>query len=87
MCSNIVPADRLRTILSYDRIIVVDAGEIAVCFILCLIAFSGPHIPNQEFDTPLNLYDQGGIFHSLCKKSTLSRKDIEFEQQLHKVTS
>jgi ATP-binding cassette, subfamily C (CFTR/MRP), member 1 len=30
-----------------------------------------------EFDTPLNLYDQGGsIFHSLCSEASLGRSDI-----------
>jgi len=52
-------AHRLRTILSYDRILVMHEGRIA------------------EFDTPLNLYDNEGIFRGMCERSNIGRADIE----------
>ncbi|KAH7103342.1 ATP-dependent bile acid permease [Auriculariales sp. MPI-PUGE-AT-0066] len=51
-------AHRLNTIVYYDRILVMNEGEVA------------------EFDTPLALYDAGGIFRSMCNKASLSREDI-----------
>ncbi|ORY27673.1 P-loop containing nucleoside triphosphate hydrolase protein [Naematelia encephala] len=51
-------AHRLRTIISWDRILVMDAGQIA------------------EFDTPLNLFDSGGQFRSMCDRSSIQREDI-----------
>jgi len=51
-------AHRLRTIISYDRICVMDAGRIA------------------ELDTPLALYEQGGIFRGMCDRSGIRREDI-----------
>jgi len=58
-CTLLCIAHRLNTIVYYDRILVLDKGQVA------------------EFDTPLNLYDQGGsIFHSLCSEASLSRSDI-----------
>ena len=50
-------AHRLKTIIRYDRICVMDAGRIA------------------EMDTPVNLYDNDGIFHGMCVKSGISRDD------------
>jgi ABC-type multidrug transport system fused ATPase/permease subunit len=51
-------AHRLKTIIGYDRICVMDAGAIA------------------ELDTPLNLYDAGGIFRSMCDRSGIKRDDF-----------
>jgi ATP-binding cassette subfamily C (CFTR/MRP) protein 1 len=51
-------AHRLRTIISWHRILVMDAGEIA------------------EFDEPLKLYDQEGIFRGMCEQSAISREEI-----------
>ncbi|KAF2854807.1 hypothetical protein T440DRAFT_496167 [Plenodomus tracheiphilus IPT5] len=51
-------AHRLKTIINYDRICVMDAGLIA------------------ELDTPLNLYDQGGIFKGMCERSGIRREDF-----------
>lgn len=51
-------AHRLRTIIGYDRICVMDAGSIA------------------ELDTPLNLWEQGGIFRSMCDRSGIRVEDI-----------
>ncbi|KAJ0292060.1 hypothetical protein CBS470a_003113 [Colletotrichum nupharicola] len=51
-------AHRLRTIIRYDRICVMDQGHVA------------------ELDSPINLYDQGGIFRDMCEKSGIGRGDI-----------
>lgn len=51
-------AHRLKTIINYDRICVMDAGQIA------------------ELDSPLNLYDQGGIFRGMCERSGIRRQDF-----------
>jgi ATP-binding cassette, subfamily C (CFTR/MRP), member 1 len=52
-------AHRLRTIIGYDRICVMDAGKIA------------------ELDTPLRLWEQGGIFRSMCDRSGIRVEDIK----------
>ena len=52
-------AHRLRTIIGYDRICVMDAGQIA------------------ELDTPLKLWEQGGIFRSMCDRSGIRVEDIK----------
>ncbi|KAF2794971.1 ABC multidrug transporter-like protein [Melanomma pulvis-pyrius CBS 109.77] len=51
-------AHRLKTIITYDRICVMDAGTIA------------------ELDTPLRLYDAGGIFRGMCDRSGIRRDDF-----------
>lgn len=51
-------AHRLRTILAYDRVLVMDAGQVA------------------EYDTPLNLFKQQGIFWSMCQQSNITEDDI-----------
>ncbi|KAI0360140.1 P-loop containing nucleoside triphosphate hydrolase protein [Trametes cingulata] len=56
-------AHRLRTIIGYDRICVLDAGQIA------------------EFDTPANLYERGGIFRSMCDRSSISLHDIKMAEK------
>lgn len=43
---------------SYDRILVMDAGNVA------------------ELDSPIALYDQGGIFRSMCDRSGIRREDF-----------
>lgn len=45
-------------VIHYDRICVMDAGQIA------------------ELDSPLKLYDQGGIFRSMCERSGIKREEI-----------
>lgn len=42
----------------YDRIMVIDAGNLAA------------------FDSPLALYDAGGIFRTLCDRSNTKREQI-----------
>ncbi|GAB7359206.1 hypothetical protein MBLNU230_g5865t1 [Neophaeotheca triangularis] len=51
-------AHRLKTIIGYDRILVMDAGNVA------------------ELDSPINLYDQGGIFRGMCDRSGIRRDDF-----------
>ena len=52
-------AHRLKTIINYDRICVMDQGTIA------------------ELDTPVALWEGGGIFRSMCDKSGINRQDFE----------
>jgi ATP-binding cassette, subfamily C (CFTR/MRP), member 1 len=51
-------AHRLKTIINYDRICVMDKGRIA------------------ELDTPINLFERGGIFRGMCDKSHIIREDF-----------
>ncbi|KAI4106587.1 MAG: hypothetical protein L6R37_002088 [Teloschistes peruensis] len=52
-------AHRLKTIINYDRICVMDQGRIA------------------ELDKPLRLWEEGGIFRSMCDRSGIRREDFE----------
>ncbi|KAL9580548.1 MAG: hypothetical protein Q9212_004426 [Teloschistes hypoglaucus] len=52
-------AHRLKTIINYDRICVMDQGRIA------------------ELDQPLRLWEEGGIFRSMCDRSGIRREDFE----------
>lgn len=52
-------AHRLKTIINYDRICVMDQGRIA------------------ELDTPLHLWEEGGIFRSMCDRSGIRRGDFD----------
>jgi ATP-binding cassette subfamily C (CFTR/MRP) protein 1 len=56
-------AHRLKTIITYDRICVMDAGTIA------------------ELDSPLRLFDAGGIFRGMCDRSGIRRDDF-FEKSV-----
>ena len=51
-------AHRLKTILHYDRICLMDEGRIA------------------EMDTPLRLWEMGGIFRAMCDRSGITREDF-----------
>lgn len=51
-------AHRLKTIIGYDRICVMDKGRVA------------------EVGTPLELFDAGGIFRSMCEQSSITREVI-----------
>jgi len=51
-------AHRLKTIISYDRIVVMDHGQIS------------------ELGSPLQLFDAGGTFTSMCGRSGISREEI-----------
>ncbi|KAH3669246.1 hypothetical protein OGAPHI_001367 [Ogataea philodendri] len=57
-CTVLCIAHRLKTIVNYDRIMVLDKGEIV------------------ELDRPRNLYEQGGIFRSMCDKSGVVEADF-----------
>ncbi|KAL2057140.1 hypothetical protein ABVK25_002879 [Lepraria finkii] len=52
-------AHRLKTIINYDRICVMDQGRIA------------------ELDTPIRLWEEGGIFRGMCDRSGIRREDFE----------
>ena len=51
-------AHRLKTIINYDRICVMDHGQIA------------------ELDTPIRLWEEGGIFRGMCERSGIRREDF-----------
>ena len=53
-------AHRLKTIINYDRICVMDEGRIA------------------ELDTPIKLWEEGGIFRGMCDRSGIRREDFEY---------
>jgi len=36
-----------------------------------------------ELDTPINLYDQGGIFRSMCERSGIRRDDFINSAEAH----
>ncbi|KAL8672957.1 MAG: hypothetical protein Q9168_002590 [Polycauliona sp. 1 TL-2023] len=52
-------AHRLKTIINYDRICVMDQGRIV------------------ELDTPLRLWEEDGIFRSMCDRSAIRREDFD----------
>jgi ATP-binding cassette subfamily C (CFTR/MRP) protein 1 len=56
-------AHRLRTILTYDRILVMDAGKIA------------------EVDTPVALWEKGGIFRLMCDRSGIGYRDFTNDEE------
>ena len=57
-------AHRLKTIIGYDRICVMDAGSIV------------------ELDTPIALFERGGIFRGMCERSGIRREDFEEERMV-----
>ncbi|RMX81134.1 hypothetical protein D0869_07040 [Hortaea werneckii] len=51
----LIIAQRLKTIIGHDRILVMDQDNVA------------------ELDSPIRLYDAGGIFRSMCERSGIRR--------------
>ncbi|BGP17639.1 hypothetical protein JCM10213_001291 [Rhodosporidiobolus nylandii] len=58
-------AHRLQTVLTYDRILVLEKGRV------------------DAFAPPLELFDQGGLFRSLCEQSGISRDEVAKAQEKH----
>ena len=56
-------AHRLKTIINYDRICVMEQGRIA------------------ELDTPIKLWEAGGIFRGMCDQSGIRREDFEDDKE------
>ena len=67
-------AHRLRTILSYDRILVMSDGAVEVS---STQSVGTALTPVQEFDTPLNLFLNDGAFREMCNKSAITLEDIK----------
>jgi ABC-type multidrug transport system fused ATPase/permease subunit len=58
-CTILCIAHRLKTILTYDRILVLEKGEV------------------EEFDTPLTLFNNNGIFSQMCERSDITLADFQ----------
>nr|QFR37217.1 ABC transporter [Cyberlindnera americana] len=58
-CTILCIAHRLKTILNYDKILVLDKGEV------------------REYDSPINLFNMGGIFTEMCQRSDITASDFE----------
>ncbi|MCJ1467410.1 hypothetical protein MMC07_006034 [Pseudocyphellaria aurata] len=56
-------AHRLKTVITYDRICVMDQGRIV------------------ELDQPLRLWEEGGLFRSMCDQSGIRREDFLEEKE------
>ncbi|CAI5758720.1 unnamed protein product [Candida verbasci] len=57
-CTILCIAHRLKTIVNYDRIFVMDKGEVI------------------EKGKPINLFNENGVFKSMCDKANLSINDF-----------
>ncbi|KAF2157253.1 ABC multidrug transporter [Myriangium duriaei CBS 260.36] len=61
-------AHRLKTIIGYDRTLVMEGGQVA------------------EYDSPLNLFDNGGIFRGMCDRSGITRDHIMSQREELRLT-
>lgn len=70
MRSFIAVAHRLRTVIDYDRLIVLDNGQVWI-FLTHPLPWSEYQYPQiVEFDTPFNLISRDdGVFRNMCLKS------------------
>ena len=78
---SVCDLDRLRTIISNDRICVLEAGQIAVSllFLTWFIRFFQNSSLFQESDMPANLFAlSDGIFRGMCEQSGITLDDIKF---------
>ncbi|CCH45644.1 putative membrane protein [Wickerhamomyces ciferrii] len=57
-CTVLCIAHRLKTIVKYDKILVLEKGEL------------------EEYDSPLKLFNNNGIFRDMCNSSGISIEDI-----------
>lgn len=66
-------AHRVRTIISWDRVLVMEAGNVAVG-----LAHNKKRIAYalKEFGQPLELFDAHKDFHSMCERSGITRDEL-----------
>ena len=70
--------DRLRAIISYDRICVLEAGQIAVSLPFDLVHKIRNSRLFQKFDTHANLFTIfDGFFRCMCERSAITLDDIK----------
>jgi len=64
-------AHRLWTVIDYDRLIVLDNGQVCLFFrsFRLQIHSSSSSVKVAEFDTPWRLIQNDGIFRNMCFKS------------------
>ncbi len=71
-------AHRLRTVIDYDRLIVLDKGQVRVVVLMLVCVVAGECDLTEligatqiaEIDTPWNLINKSdGIFRGMCLKS------------------
>jgi energy-coupling factor transporter ATP-binding protein EcfA2 len=66
----ILVAHRLRTVIDYDRLIVLDKGEVRIMIGYEWLTLTRTLSQVAEFDTPLKLIQkEDGIFRMMCLKS------------------
>jgi ATP-binding cassette, subfamily C (CFTR/MRP), member 1 len=71
-------AHHLRTIIHYDKILILAQGQAIVSDIYASAMYYDWLWDLQEFNTPLNLFDcKDGVFWTLCCQSHIGWKEIE----------
>ena len=69
-CYPCLVAHRLRTVIDYDRLIVLDRGQVRTAMLRVADLLTVCLLKIAEFDTPLNLISkENGIFRTMCLKS------------------